>query len=170
MVHAGQPVDGACHTFQPTSASLADGIDEMLQIDRLLACRPRSQRLPNATDTEPCGRCGRGPCTGTIIDMITVDSLSKSYGATAVVRTVSFECEPGTITGFLGPNGAGKSTTLRMITGLTRPDGGTATVDGRPFAELPNTLRVAGTLLDASAMHPGRTGRATLRIAALMDD
>jgi ABC-2 type transport system ATP-binding protein len=100
--------------------------------------------------------------------MITADSLSKSYGATAVVRTVSFECEPGTITGFLGPNGAGKSTTLRMITGLTRPDGGTATVDGRPFAELPNTLRVAGTLLDASAMHPGRTGRATLRIAARM--
>ena len=100
--------------------------------------------------------------------MITVESLSKSYGATAVVRTVSFECEPGTITGFLGPNGAGKSTTLRMITGLTRPDGGTATVDGRPFADLPNTLRVAGTLLDASAMHPGRTGRATLRIAARM--
>jgi ABC-2 type transport system ATP-binding protein len=100
--------------------------------------------------------------------MITADSLSKSYGATAVVRNVSFECERGTITGFLGPNGAGKSTTLRMITGLTRPDGGTATVDGRPFAELANTLRVAGTLLDASAMHPGRTGRATLRIAARM--
>jgi ABC-2 type transport system ATP-binding protein len=102
--------------------------------------------------------------------MITADSLSKSYGATKVVRTVSFDCEPGTITGFLGPNGAGKSTTLRMITGLTRPDRGTATVDGRPFAELPNTLRVAGTLLDASAMHPGRTGRATLRIAARMAD
>jgi ABC-2 type transport system ATP-binding protein len=100
--------------------------------------------------------------------MITTDSLSKSYGATTVVRDVSFSCDPGTITGFLGPNGAGKSTTLRMITGLTHPDAGTATVDGRPFAELPNPLRVAGTLLDASAMHAGRTGRATLRIAARM--
>jgi ABC-2 type transport system ATP-binding protein len=98
--------------------------------------------------------------------MITTDSLSKSYGATTVVRDVSFSCEPGTITGFLGPNGAGKSTTLRMITGLTHPDAGTATVDGRPFAELPNPLLVAGTLLDASAMHTGRTGRATLRVAA----
>jgi ABC-2 type transport system ATP-binding protein len=100
--------------------------------------------------------------------MITTDSLCKSYGATKVVRDVSFSCEPGTITGFLGPNGAGKSTTLRMITGLTHPDAGSATVDGRPFAELPNPLRVAGTLLDASAMHTGRTGRATLRIAARM--
>ena len=100
--------------------------------------------------------------------MITTESLSKSYGATTVVRDVSFSCDPGTITGFLGPNGAGKSTTLRMITGLTHPDAGSATVDGRPFAELPNPLRVAGTLLDASAMHSGRTGRATLRIAARM--
>jgi len=100
--------------------------------------------------------------------MITADSLSKSYGATTVVRDVSFCCDPGTITGFLGPNGAGKSTTLRMITGLTHPDAGTATVAGRPFVELPNPLRVAGTLLDASAMHSGRTGRATLRIAARM--
>ena len=100
--------------------------------------------------------------------MITTDSLSKSYGATTVVRDVSFRCDPGTITGFLGPNGAGKSTTLRMITGLTHPDAGTATVAGRPFVELPNPLRVAGTLLDASAMHSGRTGRATLRIAARM--
>jgi len=100
--------------------------------------------------------------------MITADSLSKSYGTATVVRDVSFSCDPGTITGFLGPNGAGKSTTLRMIAGLTHPDAGTATVDGRPFAELPNPLCVAGTLLDASAMHTGRTGRATLRIAARM--
>src|SRR5262245_12298923 len=73
---------------------------------------------------------------------------------------------PGTITGFLGPNGAGKSTTLRMITGLTRPDRGTAMVGGRHYRELGNPARVVGTLLDASAMHTGRTGRATLRIAA----
>lgn len=102
--------------------------------------------------------------------MITTTALTKSYGTTPVVRDVSLRCEPGTITGFLGANGAGKSTTLRMIVGLTRPDSGTSTIDGRPFIELPNPSRVVGTLLDPSAMHPGRTGRATLRIAARMAD
>lgn len=100
--------------------------------------------------------------------MITTTALTKSYQTTPVVRDVSLRCEPGTITGFLGANGAGKSTTLKMIVGLVRPDSGTAAIDGRPFVELPNPTRVVGTLLDASAMHPGRSGRATLRIAALM--
>ena len=70
--------------------------------------------------------------------MITTTALTKSYDRTPVVRDVSLRCEPGTITGFLGANGAGKSTTLKMIAGLVRPDRGTATVDGRPFVELPN--------------------------------
>jgi len=100
--------------------------------------------------------------------MITAASLSKHYGPVTAVDDVSFTCGPGTITGFLGPNGAGKSTTLRMITGLARPDAGHAAVAGRPFTELPNPARVVGTLLDASALHAGRTGRATLRIAATM--
>jgi ABC-2 type transport system ATP-binding protein len=100
--------------------------------------------------------------------MITTTALTKSYGKTPVVRDVSLHCEPGTITGFLGPNGAGKSTTLRMIVGLAHPDHGTSTIDGRPFVELPNPTRVVGTLLDPSAMHAGRTGRATLKIAAQM--
>jgi ABC-2 type transport system ATP-binding protein len=98
--------------------------------------------------------------------MITTHELCKGYGRTPVVHDVSFDCQPGTITGFLGPNGAGKSTTLRMITGLTRPDSGTATVQGKRYCDLGNPARVVGTLLDASAMHTGRTGRATLRIAA----
>lgn len=98
--------------------------------------------------------------------MITTTALTKSYNTVPVVRDVSLRCEPGTITGFLGANGAGKSTTLKMIVGLARPDHGTSTVDGRPFVELPNPTRVVGTLLDASAMHPGRSGRATLTIAA----
>ena len=102
--------------------------------------------------------------------MITTTALTKSYEGVPVVRDVSVQCEPGTITGFLGPNGAGKSTTLRMIVGLARPDRGTATIDGRPFVDLPNPTRVVGTLLDPSAMHPGRTGRATLRTAARMAD
>lgn len=100
--------------------------------------------------------------------MITTTALTKSYRKLPVVRDVSLHCEPGTITGFLGPNGAGKSTTLKMILGLARPDRGTATIDGRPFVELANPTRVVGTLLDPSAMHPGRTGRATLRIATRM--
>ena len=100
--------------------------------------------------------------------MITTTALTKSYHDVPVVRDVSMHCEPGTITGFLGANGAGKSTTLKMIVGLARPDRGTATIDGRPFVELPNPTRVVGMLLDASAMHPGRTGRSTLTIAARM--
>jgi ABC-2 type transport system ATP-binding protein len=98
--------------------------------------------------------------------MITTSALTKSYDQVPVVRDVSLHCEPGTITGFLGANGAGKSTTLKMIVGLVRPDHGTATIAGRPFVELPNPMRVVGMLLDASAMHPGRSGRATLAIAA----
>lgn len=100
--------------------------------------------------------------------MISVTNLIKRYGPLTTVDDVSFTCRPGTITGFLGPNGAGKTTTLRMITGLARPDAGRATIAGHPFAELPNPARVVGTLLDASAMHAGRTGRGTLRIAATM--
>lgn len=100
--------------------------------------------------------------------MITTTALTKRYRGTPVVHDVSLHCEPGTITGFLGANGAGKSTTLKMIAGLVRPDHGTATVDGRPFVELANPSRVVGLLLDASAMHPGRSGRATLAIAARM--
>ncbi|MEZ5235476.1 MAG: ATP-binding cassette domain-containing protein [Acidimicrobiales bacterium] len=98
--------------------------------------------------------------------MITASALTKRYQDVPVVRDVSLHCEPGTITGFLGANGAGKSTTLKMMVGLVRPDGGTATIDGRPFGQLPNPTRVVGTLLDASAMHPGRSGRSTLAIAA----
>jgi len=100
--------------------------------------------------------------------MITASALSKSYGIARVVSDVSLTYEPGTITGFLGPDGAGKSTTLKMIVGLARPDHGTSAVGGRPFVDLPNPTRVVGTLLDPSAMHPGRTGRATLGIAARM--
>jgi ABC-2 type transport system ATP-binding protein len=97
--------------------------------------------------------------------MITTTSLTKRYGRVAAVDGVTFSCEPGTITGFLGRNGAGKSTTLRMITGLTRPDAGRAYIAGKPFAELANPARTVGTLLDAAAFHDGRSGRETLRIA-----
>ena len=98
--------------------------------------------------------------------MITVENLTKRYGGTTAVSDVSFTCTPGTITGFLGPNGAGKSTTLRMLTGLTPPTSGTSSISDRRYADLPNPGRVVGVMLDASAQHPGRTGRETLRVAA----
>ncbi|MDY7083691.1 MAG: ATP-binding cassette domain-containing protein [Actinomycetota bacterium] len=99
--------------------------------------------------------------------MITVENLTKRYGSHAAVNDVSFTCEPGTVTGFLGPNGAGKSTTMRMICGLSAPTSGTATVRGVPYRRLGNPGREVGVLLDASAQHPGRTGREVLTVAAL---
>ena len=98
--------------------------------------------------------------------MIHVEHLTKRYGRHTAVDDASFRCRPGTVTGFLGPNGAGKSTTLRMLTGLSRPDAGVVAVGGRPYADHPNPGRQIGVLLDASAQHPGRTGAETLRLAA----
>jgi len=98
--------------------------------------------------------------------MITVSGLTKQYGTRTVVDDVSFTLEPGTVTGFLGPNGAGKTTTMRMITGLVPASAGSALVDGRTYAAVPNPGSVMGTLLDAGAVHPGRTGRTHLRLLA----
>jgi len=102
--------------------------------------------------------------------MITAENLTKRYHQHVAVDNVSFTCAPGTVTGFLGPNGAGKSTTLRMLTGLTPPTSGRASIDGRPYAELPNPGRLIGVMLDAAAQHPGRTGLETLRIATQLLD
>ncbi len=98
--------------------------------------------------------------------MITVEELSKRYGAHRSVDRVSFRAQPGSVTGFLGPNGAGKSTTMRMMTGLTPPSAGRSTILGVPYADLPNPGRHVGVLLDASAQHTGRTGREVLRLGA----
>ncbi|WP_164699689.1 ABC transporter ATP-binding protein [Modestobacter sp. KNN46-3] len=106
--------------------------------------------------------------------MIQVRGLTKEYGTasvrgTSTVRAVddlTFDVQPGKVTGFLGPNGAGKSTTMRMVLGLDRPTAGSALVAGRPFATLAEPLRTAGALLDAGAVHPGRSGRDHLRVAA----
>jgi len=92
--------------------------------------------------------------------------LTKRYGAVTAVDDLSFSLEPGSITGFVGANGAGKSTTLRMLLGLTRPTSGTATIDGRPYAELPDPTRAVGALTDPDVFHPGRSGRNALRVLA----
>ena len=89
--------------------------------------------------------------------MIEVKDLVKRYGDTTAVDHLSFTVEPGHITGFLGPNGAGKSTTMRLILGLDHPTSGTALIDGMPYRNLPDPLRYVGALLEARAVHPGRT-------------
>jgi ABC-2 type transport system ATP-binding protein len=98
--------------------------------------------------------------------MIESLGLTKRLGGRDVVRDVTFRCEPGTVTGFLGPNGAGKTTTMRMLCGLSTPDGGTATVLGGPYRALPNPGRRVGILLDAGAQHGGRRGQEALGVSA----
>ena len=98
--------------------------------------------------------------------MIDVDGLSKRFGTTQAVAGLSFRVEPGTITGFLGPNGAGKSTTLRSVLGLVHPDAGSATVLGVPYRRLDRPLNRVGAVLEASEVHPGRSGRNHLRVQA----
>src|ERR1700755_1966687 len=98
--------------------------------------------------------------------MIEVRGLTQRYGPTVAVDGLTFEVQPGTVTGFLGPNGSGKSTTMRMIIGLDRPDAGQAWIGGRGYRELGWPLRRAGTLLDARSFHPGRSGRAHLAALA----
>ncbi|MGW7463208.1 ABC transporter ATP-binding protein [Streptomyces xantholiticus] len=91
--------------------------------------------------------------------MIEAVGLTKRYGAKTAVYNLSFQVRPGAVTGFLGPNGAGKSTTMRMILGLDRPTSGQVTIGGRPFRQLPNAPRQVGALLDAKAVHGGRSAR-----------
>ena len=98
--------------------------------------------------------------------MIEVVDLTKRYGKVLAVDQLSFRVEPGTITGFLGPNGAGKSTTLRSVLGLVHPDTGGATVLGRAYAQLDRPLHRVGAVLEASEVHPGRSGRNHLRVLA----
>lgn len=94
--------------------------------------------------------------------MITVENLTKTYGASRAVDNLSFEVRPGRVTGFVGPNGAGKSTTMRVMVGLTRPDDGHVLYNGARYDELPQPATTIGAALDASA-HPGRTARNHLR-------
>jgi len=89
--------------------------------------------------------------------MISVDTITKRYGDKVAVDSLSFTVQPGVITGFLGPNGAGKSTTMRMIMGLDRPTSGHATVNGKSLAEHRAPLHEVGALLEARAIHPGRS-------------
>ncbi len=97
---------------------------------------------------------GRGPA------VIEVDELVRRFGPVAALDGLSFAVRPGRVTGFLGPNGAGKTTTMRIILGLDAPASGRALVGGRPYRGIIRPLHQVGALLDADAMHPGRSARA----------
>ena len=98
---------------------------------------------------------------------ISVQGLTKRFGGVLAVDDLSFDVQPGTITGFVGPNGAGKTTTLRILLGLVRPTAGTALVNGVRYARLDRPAHHVGAVLEASGFHPGRTARDHLRVLAL---
>jgi ABC-2 type transport system ATP-binding protein len=91
------------------------------------------------------------------LNMIEIEHVTKRYGEKVAVEDLTFSVKPGVVTGFLGPNGAGKSTTMRLILGLDRPTSGTATVNGKPYRDLPAPLHEIGALLEARAIHTGRS-------------
>ena len=95
-----------------------------------------------------------------------VRNLTKRYGKTVAVDDLSFTVEAGRVTGFLGPNGSGKTTTMRALLGLLRPSGGEALVEGAAPVSMEDPLRTIGAALEATAFHPGRSGRNHLRTLA----
>jgi ABC-2 type transport system ATP-binding protein len=97
---------------------------------------------------------------------ISIQNLTKRYGSVLAVDDLSFDVEPGRVTGFLGPNGSGKTTTLRILLGLATPTTGTATIDGLAYHELPDPVRQVGAALDSGCFHPGRSAAQHLRIIA----
>lgn len=102
--------------------------------------------------------------------MIQVDGVTKRYKDKVAVNDLSFEVKSGRVTGFLGPNGSGKSTTMRMIMGLDAPDSGSARIHGRTYGQLPVPLREVGALLEAKAIHPGRSAYSHLWYLAQSND
>ncbi len=98
--------------------------------------------------------------------MIAARGLTKRFGSTVAVDSLSFEVKPGVVTGFLGPNGSGKSTTMRMIVGLDAPDRGRATINGRRYRQLRWPLREVGAMLDARGFQRGRSARSHLAALA----
>jgi ABC-2 type transport system ATP-binding protein len=100
------------------------------------------------------------------VSAVEIQGLSKRYGRVQAVEDLSFEVAAGRVTGFLGPNGAGKSTTLRMLLGLVKSDGGSATFAGRRYEELEHPSAQVGAVLEDASFHPGRTGRNHLKVLA----
>jgi ABC-2 type transport system ATP-binding protein len=98
-----------------------------------------------------------GATDPTVLGVIDVRGVTKRYGEKVAVDDLSFQVQPGVVTGFLGPNGAGKSTTMRLILGLDAPSAGTATVNGKAYRDLSAPLHEIGAMLEARAIHTGRS-------------
>ncbi len=98
---------------------------------------------------------------------VDVVGLTKMFGALKAVDDLTFSVRPGVVTGFLGPNGSGKTTTLRCVLGLLHPTSGTATIGGKPYAQLQDPIGTVGAALEASSFHPGRSAQAHLEVMAI---
>src|ERR1035437_1632021 len=98
--------------------------------------------------------------------VIEIQGLTKRFGSVLAVDNLSFDINEGAVVGFLGPNGAGKTTTLRMLLGLIEPTAGTALFHGVPYRDLTDRPHQVGAMLEAAAIHPGRTPRGHLRVRA----
>lgn len=123
------------------------------------ACTTRSGPLRVERKVHPQDGCGESGPPLSVMRVIEAFGLTKRYGDKVAVDGLSFTVQPGVVTGFLGPNGAGKSTTMRMLLGLDRPTSGTATINGRRYDRLRAPLCEVGALLEARAIHTGRSAR-----------
>src|SRR5882757_1017299 len=122
--------------------------------------QPGRNRRDRAATRHPVPLCRMRPHrSGGAAPGIVVAGLRKRYGSTQALDGMSFSVRPGLVTGFAGPNGAGKSTTMRAILGLDAMDEGTALIEGKPYRSLRHPLHHVGALLDAAALHPGRSAR-----------
>lgn len=142
---------GSTRELSPSAKSRASPLSA-----RTPAPPPPRVTLWEHTSPPNGGRGADGP-SRSVEAVIEVSHLTKQYGPKTAVDDVSFVVRPGSVTGFLGPNGAGKSTTMRMIMGLDRPTSGTATVNGQPYTSFRDPLRQVGALLEAKAVHSGRS-------------
>jgi len=117
--------------------------------------------------SHPAGRTRPEAASGASHEgRVVVENLTKRFGPVLAVDGLTFSVEPGRVTGFLGPNGAGKTTTLRMLLGLIAPTAGTASIGGRPYRGIRGPQQLVGSVLEASDVHPGRSGRNHLRVLA----
>ena len=119
-------------------------------------CKAAVHERGQVGEHDGCARRELAPERPSVIE---ARGLVKRYGPVTAVADLSFDVLPGRVTGFLGPNGSGKSTTMRMIVGLDAPDAGSVTVGGRAYRSIPRPLREVGALLEAKAIHPGRSAR-----------
>jgi ABC-2 type transport system ATP-binding protein len=159
-LHAVLPPLAPEVTIHPESSVTSGGDDQPSTGPRPAEDKPLDETVVTVVPTTRPRPVGTG--SGAIV----ARGLTKHYGDKVAVEDLSIEVKPGHVTGFLGPNGAGKSTTMRIIMGLDAPNAGSVTVNGRHFHELAWPLREVGALLEAKAIHPGRSAYAHLRMLA----